>query len=236
MAITKRISAMIGAICMIMMISISSVSAGGAPVTHTTTATPPIPVPTNNANVLLRTHAFDQATSRIQASIWVKNVAYDKKVYAIYSNNRTNDWKTGASFEASFNYSIPNSNYELWTFAGSYPLLATTLSTSFNTLFRTMILTEFSLLTKTTPLTRALAFSTSTSPATRSAFKSSAPGTTLSLALSLERSGCSTWPIKRKSPSSTPTTNGISTKAPLLTPPTRRQRQTTMRSGSLRQS
>ncbi|KAJ3215893.1 hypothetical protein HDU67_010195 [Dinochytrium kinnereticum] len=126
MAVRKRSTAIMGVWMIVLLAALAAVvSAGGdAPTSTATTVspspTPPIPVPANNASVMLRSHSFNPVTGTVSGTILVKNLAYDKKVYAIYSS-RNGDWKTGASVEAFFNMSIPHSNYELWTISGTHP-------------------------------------------------------------------------------------------------------------------
>ncbi|KAG6914997.1 hypothetical protein DXG01_014011 [Tephrocybe rancida] len=68
------------------------------------------------ANIQLQNYTLVGQT--LSGNIYIKNLAYDKVVTAIYSD-ATNTWVAGQSISASYSYSISGSAYEIWTFTGT---------------------------------------------------------------------------------------------------------------------
>ncbi|KAJ3099881.1 hypothetical protein HDU97_002710 [Phlyctochytrium planicorne] len=67
-------------------------------------------------NVRLKSYAYEAITKSFWADIWVKNLAYEKAVSAVYSDTKWN-FTHGGSISASYHSDAPG-GYELWKLYG----------------------------------------------------------------------------------------------------------------------
>ncbi|KAJ3334017.1 hypothetical protein HDU76_013092 [Blyttiomyces sp. JEL0837] len=81
--------------------------------TTSTSATPTSPPTTSpTSNIQLQSYTFDTSRGLLTASLYVKNLAYNKMIQLFYSNP-SGDFSWGLSAQASYIKSIEN-NYEIW--------------------------------------------------------------------------------------------------------------------------
>nr|4EIB_A Chain A, Glucoamylase [Rhizopus arrhizus]4EIB_B Chain B, Glucoamylase [Rhizopus arrhizus] len=71
----------------------------------------------SSASVQLDSYNYDGST--FSGKIYVKNIAYSKKVTVVYADGSDNWNNNGNIIAASFSGPISGSNYEYWTFSAS---------------------------------------------------------------------------------------------------------------------